>query len=276
MGFLPGGNSPGHGAAADVSADGKVIVGESSSGSVYSEAFRWTAEFGMEGLGDLPGGDFSSTATGVSANGTVIVGVGHSELGSEAFRWMADTGMIGLGDLPGGFFGSGATAVSSNGNVIVGAGDSELSGGSIEAFRWTEALGMQPLGDLAGGSFESAAFGVNSDGSVVLGFSDREDGGKAFVWDESHGMRDLQELLVAEFSLGSQLSDWRLTIANDISDDGLSIVGHGLNPAGNTEAWLVRLDRPLTAPEPSSLVLVVVAFASFTRCRWRFMNDGRK
>jgi probable HAF family extracellular repeat protein len=253
-----------------VSADGSVIVGQSFSGDGPTEAFRWTIETGMIGLGELSGGDYFSTATGVSANGDVIVGIGHSELGSEAFRWTEETGLIGLSDLSGGYFGSFAEGVSANGRVVVGSSFSEMSDGTLEAFRWTDALGMQPLGDLAGGSFESGAFGVSPDGSIVLGFSDREDGEKAFVWDESHGMRDLQELLVAEFSLGPQLSDWRLTIANDISDDGLSIVGHGLNPDGNTEAWLVRLDRPLTAPEPSTSALtLIIAMSLFTARRRR-------
>jgi probable HAF family extracellular repeat protein len=270
LGLLSDGAGFRHGAAGDVSADGSVIVGQSFSGDGPTEAFRWTIETGMIGLGELSGGDYFSTATGVSANGDVIVGIGHSELGSEAFRWTEETGLIGLSDLSGGYFGSFAEGVSANGRVVVGSSFSEMSDGTLEAFRWTDALGMQPLGDLAGGSFESGAFGVSPDGSIVLGFSDREDGEKAFVWDESHGMRDLQELLVAEFSLGPQLSDWRLTIANDISDDGLSIVGHGLNPDGNTEAWLVRLDRPLTAPEPSTSALtLIIAMSLFTARRRR-------
>jgi probable HAF family extracellular repeat protein len=56
------------------------------------------------GLGDLPGGDLSSFALGVSADGSVVVGAGNSAAGNEAFRWTAATGMAGLGDLPGGSF----------------------------------------------------------------------------------------------------------------------------------------------------------------------------
>ena len=40
------------------------------------EAFRWTSGGGMVGLGDLPGGSSASFATGVSADGSVIVGMG--------------------------------------------------------------------------------------------------------------------------------------------------------------------------------------------------------
>lgn len=46
-----------------VSANGRVVVGVSQSAS-GPQAFRWTAETGMVGLGDLPGGGFGSEAAG--------------------------------------------------------------------------------------------------------------------------------------------------------------------------------------------------------------------
>ncbi|MFM7792320.1 MAG: PEP-CTERM sorting domain-containing protein, partial [Microcystis panniformis] len=54
LGFLPGGSfsrSFAHG----VSADGSVVVGESSSVNSPAEAFRWIQGTGMVGLGFLPG-----------------------------------------------------------------------------------------------------------------------------------------------------------------------------------------------------------------------------
>jgi probable HAF family extracellular repeat protein len=107
------------------------------------EAFRWDEFNGMQGLGDLPGGAFQSSATAISASGEVIVGYSQSASGGEAFRWEAVSGMQGLGDLPGGVFGSGAYAVSADGSVIVGAGHSDAP--DNEAFIWTEAEGMQSL-----------------------------------------------------------------------------------------------------------------------------------
>src|SRR5215831_10180585 len=50
-------------------------------------------------LGDLPGGAFESRATGISANGSTVVGASRSGAHSgayEAFRWTAETGMLGL------------------------------------------------------------------------------------------------------------------------------------------------------------------------------------
>jgi hypothetical protein len=123
------------------------------------------------------------------------------------------------------------------------------------------------LGDLPGGDFGSDAMAVSADGSIVLGQSralPTESIGysgvgdyKAFVWDPAHGMRDLQDVLINEYGLGNALAGWQLIRATDISNDGLSIVGSGFNPAGDIEAWLVRLDRPLNVPEPAGLILLV-------------------
>ncbi len=56
-----------------VSADGSVVVGTGAS-AFGTEAFRWTADDGMVGLGDLPGGGFFSAASGMSADGSTVVG----------------------------------------------------------------------------------------------------------------------------------------------------------------------------------------------------------
>ena len=92
----------------------------------------------FRGLGDLPGGNFFSVATAVSADGRVIVGNAKSINGTEAFRWTAATGMVGLGDLSGGTFSSFANAVSADGSVVVG---DSISSNGRQAFRWTQATG---------------------------------------------------------------------------------------------------------------------------------------
>jgi probable HAF family extracellular repeat protein len=58
----------------------------------------------MVGLGDLDAGLFTSQAFAVSADGSVVVGLGSSASGFEAFRWTSGGGMVGLGDLAGGAF----------------------------------------------------------------------------------------------------------------------------------------------------------------------------
>src|SRR4029450_7807252 len=101
-----------HFALADaVSADGSVIVGQSSSTASGNrgEAFRWTMLQGMAGLGDLPGGDFQSTAYAVSADGTIVVGQGSTDLGREAFIWDEQQGLRNLKSV---LIQAGATGIS--------------------------------------------------------------------------------------------------------------------------------------------------------------------
>src|SRR5436190_23980039 len=101
-------------------------------GSLLSSLKLFAASF--QGLGDLPGGVFSSFASGVSWDGKVVAGTSQSSNGYEAFRWTATNGMVGLGDLPGGTFSSDAAGVSADGAVVVG---SSTSSSGTEAFRWT-------------------------------------------------------------------------------------------------------------------------------------------
>ena len=195
----------------------------------------------MTGLGRLPGGEefTPSKARGVSADGRVVVGFSGSAAGAEAFRWTAAGGMEGLGDLPGGTFSSEALNVSADGQVVVGYANSEQG---QEAFRWTRSGGMTPCGTFSNGYSYSEALDVSGDGNILVGYSLGEQGQRAFIWDKSHGMRNLQEVLVNEYGL--DLDRWTLKMARAISDDGLTIVGKGINPDGNEEAWTARLTQP--------------------------------
>jgi probable HAF family extracellular repeat protein len=164
-----------------VAADGSVVVGQGNlsvvSGVVLGEAFRWTMEAGMVGLGDLPGGTGNSVAYQVSADGSVVVGAGNRGSSSptgEAFRWTIEDGMVGLGDLPGGDLSSVALGVSADGSIVVGHGD---GGNGKEAFVWTQEGGMQRLFDVlvAGGATGLdgwtliGANSISADGIWVVG-----------------------------------------------------------------------------------------------------------
>jgi probable HAF family extracellular repeat protein len=130
LGDLPGGRK--RSSARAVSHNGSVVVGSSeirfteSTSWAKSEAFRWTEEEGMMGLiGKLSVSSSSSGATGVSANGAVIVG----NYDEGAFIWTEDHGARPLKDV---LIAQGATellewqlsvsGISADGRTVVGTG----------------------------------------------------------------------------------------------------------------------------------------------------------
>jgi probable HAF family extracellular repeat protein len=153
--------------------------------------------------------------------------------------------MVGLGDLTGEGLGtSKAYSVSANGDTVVGYSSTGAAAGGIteleiEAFRWTEATGMVGLGDLPGGAYLNYARGVSGSGAVIVGYSNTDLGWVPFVWTESQGMRHLVDVLNDDYGL--DVGQWVLQYAWGVSDDGLVIVGSGINPEGNQEGWVVCL-----------------------------------
>jgi probable HAF family extracellular repeat protein len=225
-----------------ISADGSVIVGTSGHGGIQ-HGFRWTA---IDGMTNLNFNDNATIAYGVSADGSVIVGGFDNESGFEqAFYWTATTGLVCIGHLPGGIESFGKR-VSADGSIIIGIGDSPDFPAGQEAFRWTAAGGMVGLGVLSGGSY-SEANDMSDDGSVVVGEGDITSGSaqRAWRWTPAGGMRDLRTVLVNNYGLGTVLTGWTLTAAFGCSADGRVIVGRGIDPAGQNESWIARLDaRP--------------------------------
>jgi len=230
----------------DVSGDGSTVVGRSYSTS-GDQAFRWTTEDDMVGLGHLPDGYIDhSAAYGVSADGSVVVGVSSSAApeinqpnimhGTQAFRWTAAEGMVGLGTLPVDdyrlLYESEGWGVSADGSTVVGRstmGDRNYPG--IEAFSWTSGGGLVGLGDLPGGTEHSVAHDVSADGSTVVGYGhvDYEgwaSGTEAFCWTSAGGLESL-----------GVLPGWDFSNARSISADGSTVVGN-LSSAGQSQAFL--------------------------------------
>jgi len=233
--------------ANDISADGTTLVGFGYSAE-GQEAFIWTEETLMVGLGDLDSGDFASSATAISADGSIIAGYGSSADGREAMIWTRETGMTGLGDLSVSNYYSEASDISADGSTVVGYG---TSADGREAFIWTQDTGMTGLGSL--GDQTSSASAVSGDGAVVVGNlsgGDWQIGYEydAFLWTEDLGMVCLYDFLLELGVAG--LEGWALEYATGISDDGLVIVGSGINPDGDDEAWVVSLDTGAFSPVP--------------------------
>jgi len=265
LGDLPGGvfrSTP-----SAMSSDGSVIVGKGTIGLDTfndTEAFIWTAANGMVGLGDIPGGRHRSEATDISADGSVIVGVGMDEVfvsgnpepvdRSRLFRWTQADGMVALDIPPLPSASILDTRISADGEVITANTIDGL--GETHPFRWTQSTGIVFLDEPLGGEHLSRVVDMSGDGSSMAGWAFTDDGPKAVVWDDLHGPRYLADALTG---LGLDLTGWTLEFTTGISDDGLTIVGTGINPNGDTEAFIATL------PEPASLVLIALGLPGLLR-----------
>lgn len=238
LGDLPGGRFASQAFA--VSRDGGVVVGFGEVDGPISRGFRWTSATGMVELRVLPGNNLS-TAFGISRDGRTAVGYSGdtTTFRFEPTAWTPNGTPRALGLLAGSF--GRANDVSDNG-VVVGASSSPNTSGPFftEATRWTASGGPSGLGDLPGGDFFSTAEAVSADGAVIVGASFTEAGLEAFLWTERTGMIPLADYLTGA---GVNLKGWTLTSAYDVTPDGRTFVGVGVNPSGQSEGWVATV-RP--------------------------------
>jgi len=145
-----------------------------------------------------------------------------------------------------------AHAVSADGFTVVGNNHFPVAIGPTrsEASHWTGQDAVASLESLPW--MNTFAADVAADGSAVVG-TGQLDGATAFYWSPQTGMVEVQDLLT---SLGvANLDGWHLQDATGISADGRTIVGTGILN-GLPQAWVA------TIPEPSTLMLVIIAAAS--------------
>ncbi len=241
------------------------------------------AAISFQGLGDLPGGMDLSQATGVSSDGSVVVGFSSINVWQPtpgelptvyctAFRWTRQAGLAGMDNFPGGwppplqFLGTGAYggyayAASADGSVIVGE--------SLQhPFMWTAAGGMVDMGRLSPTDTQGKAVAVSANGSVVVGTS----GSKLFRWTAATGMIDLGDWggsesqaisadgRVVAFDRGGKLYRWTEQRGTDLladlggdgfsvtgaSADGAVIVGNGRDSHGMSAAYRWTQETGLT------------------------------
>jgi probable HAF family extracellular repeat protein len=120
--FGQGGNSYVYG----MSLDGQTIVGEAPIGSNRYAAYRWQSG-SFTRIDGSPNFSYGSAAINVSADGSIVVGLGRNSLGwASAWRWREGVGTENLNevyrDLLGASFLTIARAISPNGRYIGGFG----------------------------------------------------------------------------------------------------------------------------------------------------------
>jgi uncharacterized membrane protein len=251
----------------DLSGDGTVGTGVRLGGS-----FRWTSTGGFE---DIP----LRTATGISADGTTIVG---ESFDIKAALWTAGGGAnvfgpsnsyanaansngtiaVGqitnvaalwnlsgsptqtlLGTLPGGTS-SEAMSVSADGSIVVGRSLTETG---AKPFRWTLETGMVELGSSNPNDFASSVF-VSDNGQYVLGANFTTSEG--FIWTELAGMTSVESYLL---SGNVDLTGWSNLTAFGITDDGRYLTGSGIY-GGQAQGFVAEV-----VPEPSTYALLALS-----------------
>jgi probable HAF family extracellular repeat protein len=140
LGTLAGGNTS---FAYAISADGSVVVGESTSDGFGTAPFRWTQQIGMVSLLPSQTNNYGS-AFAVSAGGDVIVGTAVVYAGTElevggAFVWRSDTGIQRLAINDNGY--ANAWGVSGDGSVIVGEWKQDQRAAGTVPCAWWDTNG---------------------------------------------------------------------------------------------------------------------------------------
>jgi uncharacterized membrane protein len=183
--------------AYDVSADGRVVVGEAHLNTSIGEymAVIWLNGNGPIQLGDLPGGYDRSRGVAISADGNTVAGWGSKQLHPflhRMFRWTRTGGMQDLGIAQGHILAE-ATAMSRDGNVIVGWGQLPNSTNRTPVI-WDAANGVReivPILEAAGldlsawrnsyGHVFMQPTGIAADGKTIVGFGNLNNDRRAWI-----------------------------------------------------------------------------------------------
>ncbi|TVQ61261.1 MAG: hypothetical protein EA378_09280 [Phycisphaerales bacterium] len=206
-----------------------------------SDAVIWTAAGGLQNIGVMAGGNEASF-TDVTNDGSRFVGYAHDPV-RRPIAWDATNGFQVLASAPGSNGAGIAIDIAADGSAIAGALD--FDGVPRPAF-W-DSDGTANVLALWSGYAAGEAIGVINGGSLVIG-NWREDEfadnlrSLAFVWDADSGSRPLQDVLINDY--GIDLTGWTLNTVSHVTPDGLTIVGAGLNPFGELEAFKVVIPAP--------------------------------
>jgi probable HAF family extracellular repeat protein len=159
------------------------------------------------------------TATGVNNQGNVVGDVYDREGRYHPFLWDSTRGMRRIGSS--GEFSS-SVAINDAGHVV------------IAAFPYVFLYkGGKPTQLELSAKYPSHAKAINNCDAIVGAFGPFSDAYRAFVWDKTHGFRDLNTLTADP--------GWKLEMATSINDRG-EIVGYG-DHAGSEDAGFLLVPQ---------------------------------
>jgi probable HAF family extracellular repeat protein len=223
-------------AATGVSADGLTVIGYSVDISNRTDAFYRDSSNFVFSLASVFGG-LHSLATGVSGDGTLIVGTISSDFYDPQGARSGFIYEVGVGDAlidpsatgPAVFSSrtfAEMTAISANGSTSIGVAYAAAGSVNVDglAFRRASNGTITSLGTL-GGAW-SVPNAINADGSVIVGQSDNGTRAEAFVYQNG-------TMTGLGFVPGAVNSN-----ATGVSADGSLIVGYSLMTGGATHAFI--------------------------------------
>jgi probable HAF family extracellular repeat protein len=199
-------------------------------------------------------------ATGVSGDGSVVVGNWRGQLNFEPYRWTRSEGAVPL--LPPGYSHglpwedqSRANAISVDGSTVVGT--QNFPGPYYYGWRWRADTGMTPITPYASSYFAEA---VSGDGTVIVG-PKRDSNFPGWRWSADEGLTNLADqqfnavsgdgsvfaggrVLWSEqagtVDLGDLPGGRDYTLTRAISADGTTVVGTSSSSDGILEGEAFR------------------------------------
>lgn len=240
------------GGTAGISDDGNTVVLDANDTWLDHEGLRWTRQFGVEALSQP---QYSlAWISNISGDGNVTYGgaevfpANGPDIWNGPVKWIGTVGPSYLNvPLP-----------SQDWWVVASNTDGSVAAGSFQNHNEYEIFSRRPAIFRSGliaqklpifaGTDAGWANDVSGDGQIVVGLCGVADGGpyfegliatKAFMWSQSDGLKDIQQVLSDSNVL---LSGVQLRNAQFISRDGTTMCVEGdLN--GNEASFIVRLPR---------------------------------
>jgi probable HAF family extracellular repeat protein len=239
--------------------DQQVAVGFSecscsNSNHTIQEALVWDAQHSSRTIPVPAAKELLRINNGNFAAGNIRGG----SAGSEGFLYdVVATTWVNLTDLlPPYQFGRGWSELQdlNEVNVVCGRG---WDGTAIRGLTWSEGAGFTFLPAIPGGLVDRVyPRGINTAGTVV-GFADLTlHSPRAFVWDQVHGMRNLNDLVTAPPNF---ILDWAIKV----NDQGWIVgIGHYGPAWGTSRGFVLRplnvatgIGDPVAAPTPALAIL---------------------